>query len=216
MNHDVAPRGWLRGPRGRPCNRPWYRGLLRPHGWPSTYNRTVPTRQSEDVLTASDNLHDGDLHLDLDLDGLPHRSVRLRYSVLPRVIQWGCRNRVGMLRISSCVLPTQIDQCQRGKILQITYIHILKYRCVAARFNTFLHVTENTEWREIDIPEMILGLRPTNERRCYFVTTSFIGWAPAWKQPPIRTWHPLVNITRKSARARKDGAKLTSQCQCVK
>ena len=27
--------------------------------------------------------------------------------------------------------------------------------------------------------ELILGLRPTNERRRYFVTTSLIGWAQA-------------------------------------
>ena len=27
------------------------------------------------------------------------------------------------------------------------------------------------------ITELILGLRPTNERRRYFVTTSLIGWA---------------------------------------
>ena len=25
--------------------------------------------------------------------------------------------------------------------------------------------------------EMILGMHPANERRCYFVTTSHIGWA---------------------------------------
>ena len=28
-----------------------------------------------------------------------------------------------------------------------------------------------------------LGLRPANERRRYFVTTSLIGWAQAWNQP---------------------------------
>ena len=26
---------------------------------------------------------------------------------------------------------------------------------------------------------LILGLRPANERRCYFVTTSLIGWVQA-------------------------------------
>ena len=30
---------------------------------------------------------------------------------------------------------------------------------------------------------LILGLRPANERRRYFVTTSIIGWAQAWNQP---------------------------------
>ena len=31
----------------------------------------------------------------------------------------------------------------------------------------------------IYITGLILGLRPTNERRRYFVTTSLIGWAQA-------------------------------------
>ena len=26
---------------------------------------------------------------------------------------------------------------------------------------------------------LILGLRPANERRCYFVTTSLVGWVQA-------------------------------------
>ena len=30
---------------------------------------------------------------------------------------------------------------------------------------------------------LILGLRPANERRCYFVTTSLIGWAQTYNQP---------------------------------
>ena len=33
------------------------------------------------------------------------------------------------------------------------------------------------------ITELILGLRPTNERRRYFVTTSVIGWAQTSNQP---------------------------------
>ena len=37
-----------------------------------------------------------------------------------------------------------------------------------------------------NIPGLILGLRPVNERRRYFVTTSLIGWAHAWNQPCIR------------------------------
>ena len=35
------------------------------------------------------------------------------------------------------------------------------------------------------IPGLILGLRPANESRCYFVTTSLIGWVQAWNQPCI-------------------------------
>ena len=34
---------------------------------------------------------------------------------------------------------------------------------------------------------LILGLRPTNERRRYKVTPSLIGWAQTWNQP----WHCL-------------------------
>ena len=32
------------------------------------------------------------------------------------------------------------------------------------------------------MPGLILGLHPANERRCYFVTTSLIGWVQAWNQ----------------------------------
>ena len=32
-------------------------------------------------------------------------------------------------------------------------------------------------------PGLILGLRPANERRRHFVTTSFIDWAQTWNQP---------------------------------
>ena len=33
------------------------------------------------------------------------------------------------------------------------------------------------------VPRFILGLRPTNQRRRYFVTTSLIGWVQALNQP---------------------------------
>ena len=33
------------------------------------------------------------------------------------------------------------------------------------------------ELRELDFIELILGLRPANERRRYKVTASLIGWA---------------------------------------
>ena len=32
-------------------------------------------------------------------------------------------------------------------------------------------------------PGLMLGLHPANERRRYFVTPSFIGWAQAYNQP---------------------------------
>ena len=34
-------------------------------------------------------------------------------------------------------------------------------------------------WRSCGLRGLILGLRPANERRCYFVTTFLIGWAHA-------------------------------------
>ena len=34
-----------------------------------------------------------------------------------------------------------------------------------------------------DASGLILGLRPANERRRYFVTTSLIGWAQTYNQP---------------------------------
>ena len=40
---------------------------------------------------------------------------------------------------------------------------------------------------------LILGLRPANERRRYFVMMSLIGWAQTWNQP----WemkHPRLNL----------------------
>ena len=32
-------------------------------------------------------------------------------------------------------------------------------------------------WNPDQYSRLILGLRPANERRCYFVATSLIGWA---------------------------------------
>ena len=40
---------------------------------------------------------------------------------------------------------------------------------------------------------LILGLRPANERLCYFVTTSPIGWVQAQNQP---WWHSNTELGR--------------------
>ena len=42
---------------------------------------------------------------------------------------------------------------------------------------------------------LILGLCPANERRCYFVTTSLIGWVQAQNQPCVQ--QALFTILRK-------------------
>ena len=39
--------------------------------------------------------------------------------------------------------------------------------------------TRDTAGTALHISGLILGLRPANERRRYFVTTSLIGWAQA-------------------------------------
>ena len=35
----------------------------------------------------------------------------------------------------------------------------------------------------LTLPGLILGLHPANERRCYFVTTSLIGWVQVYNHP---------------------------------
>ena len=35
---------------------------------------------------------------------------------------------------------------------------------------------------------LILGLHPANERHCYKVTPSLIGWAQTWRQSCMRIW----------------------------
>ena len=41
--------------------------------------------------------------------------------------------------------------------------------------------------------ELILGLCPASERRCYFATTALIGWAQAWNQPWEKTSPSALN-----------------------
>ena len=41
------------------------------------------------------------------------------------------------------------------------------------------------ELRAVEQTGLIQVLRPANKRRCYFVTTSYIGWAQTWNQPWI-------------------------------
>ena len=40
-------------------------------------------------------------------------------------------------------------------------------------------------WKRL-YARLILGVRPANERRCYFVTTSLIGWVQTYNQPYLR------------------------------
>ena len=44
--------------------------------------------------------------------------------------------------------------------------------------------------RQLELPGLILGLRLANERRCYFIMTSLIGWVPAWNQSWLQvSWY---------------------------
>ena len=45
------------------------------------------------------------------------------------------------------------------------------------------------------IPGLIIGLRPANERRCYFATTALIGLAQAWPRigPAFSCWWLLTD-----------------------
>ena len=42
-----------------------------------------------------------------------------------------------------------------------------------------------TKLVHLEYSDMILGLESANERRCYKVTLSLIGWAQTWNQPWI-------------------------------
>ena len=48
-------------------------------------------------------------------------------------------------------------------------------------------------YRDVGNPELILGLRPANERRRYFVTTSLIGWTQASIESALETSFFLWN-----------------------
>ena len=55
------------------------------------------------------------------------------------------------------------------------------YRCPVVQLFGFTRVRCITGFIST-APGLILGLRPANERRCYFVTTSLIGWEQAKNQ----------------------------------
>ena len=57
---------------------------------------------------------------------------------------------------------------------------------VLARWHVYIYTETPPGHCEIYVfvgSGLILGLRPANERRDYFVTTSLIGWAQAENQP---------------------------------
>ena len=74
--------------------------------------------------------------------------------------------------------------CSHRKFFFRTPVLVVRnYRTQSNAIGTFQN---NVAW---DIPEsryaagLVLGLRPANERRCYKVTPSLIGWAQTWNQP---------------------------------
>ena len=52
---------------------------------------------------------------------------------------------------------------------------------------------------------LIPGLRPASERRCYFVTTSLIGWVQTWNQPCGLFLSPENLIRMTSRDGQRDG-----------
>ena len=79
-------------------------------------------------------------------------------------------------------------------------IYWLCILCITESFVILISVWSNPKWlgrgsrlkpaawnqaflAHISHSELILGLRPANERRLYFVTPSLIGWAQAYNQP---------------------------------
>ena len=44
-------------------------------------------------------------------------------------------------------------------------------------------------------PRLILGLRPANERRCYKVKLSFIGWTQAWNHPCFQYYMSMMMLS---------------------
>ena len=49
-------------------------------------------------------------------------------------------------------------------------------------------ILSRSQSADLLISGLILDLRPANERRCYFVTTSLFGWAQAQNQPCYMAW----------------------------
>ena len=75
-----------------------------------------------------------------------------------------------------------------------TYIHfpvvaLLETGTINVKFSALSFYDRDNDEVTIDVSVshtpsgLILGLRPANERRRYFVTTSFIGWVQAENQP---------------------------------
>ena len=60
---------------------------------------------------------------------------------------------------------------------------------------------------------LILGLRPANERRRYFVTTSLIGWAQTQNQP--WNWFQRVTPFNSSPLVRNGRKMLSFKCNFI-
>ena len=82
---------------------------------------------------------------------------------------------------SDCPCVCEVTRKDAGKIYIFTSMYVTLYltliKCTDSELNTFLV--------SASFPNsgMILGLRPANEIRRYFVATSLIGWVQTWNQP---------------------------------
>ena len=66
----------------------------------------------------------------------------------------------------------------------LVHIHTVVFWCVVSVTWKFFFITSffspfEIHWWKVTLAGLILGWRPDNERLCYFVTTSLIGWAQA-------------------------------------
>ena len=108
-------------------------------------------------------------------------------------------------------IPTGIDGGWSKKLKHIAshnttdipyFIPAVKFSVISTSFNSLASGKCVSNLIHIKDTGLILGLRPANERRSSFVTTSLIGWAQAWNQPWDRylqrfLWnYPQVNDTR--------------------
>ena len=91
---------------------------------------------------------------------------------------WSCQDQNGLPRIAS------LSRTLLSVLWWSEFIHArwMTGWCMEHidQGNTNSSVGQGTDMGIIEFSGLILGLRPPNERRCYKVTPSLIGWAQTW------------------------------------
>ena len=70
----------------------------------------------------------------------------------------------------------------KGWIGNCGLFHLYEETYILAMVNTLFYVLEDLR-RKTPVSEFILWMRPANERRCYIVTSSPIGWVHSLSDP---------------------------------